>query len=157
MSRVRVLIPCLAMLAGAACAPVTSYNGFQVRDEKPAELKVGVDTRSTVLAKLGSPTTQSSFGDPVFYYISQTTEREAYLKPRVRNREVTAITFDKEEKVAAVKAYKLTDGYRVAYGGRETPTRGRSVNWIEQILGTIGRGGMLPNNIDPGQARGAGR
>ena len=158
MSRVRVLLPCLALLAGAAaCAPVTSYNGFQARDEKPAEVKVGADTRSTVLARLGSPTTQSSFGDPVFYYITQVTEREAYLKPRVRNREVTAITFDKEEKVAAVKTYKLTDGYRVAYGGRETPTRGRSVNWVEQILGTIGRGGMLPQDNDPGQARGRGR
>ncbi len=159
MSRVPALLLAAALVTGAAaCAPVTSYNGFQARDEKPADTKVGVDTRSTVLAKLGSPTSQSSFGDPTFYYISQTMEREAYLKPRVTSRDVVAISFDKDEKVAEVKSYKLKDGFRVAYDGRETPTRGRQLNWVEQILGTIGRGGgNLPQNIDPGQARGAGR
>ena len=158
MSRVPALFAAAAIASGAAaCAPVTSYNGFQARDEKPAEVKVGTDTRSTVLARLGSPTAQSTFGEPVFYYISQTTEKEAYLKPRVTAREVTSIAFDKDEKVTGVKSYKLKDGYRVAYGGRETPTRGRQVNWVEQILGTIGRGGMMPNQIDPGQSRGAGR
>ena len=158
MSRAPVALLAGALLAGAAaCAPVTSYNGFQARDEKPADTKVGTDTRSTVLARLGSPTSQSSFGDPVFYYISQTMQREAYLKPRVTAREVTAISFDKDEKVSEVKTYKLKDGYRVAYDGRETPTRGRQLNWVEQILGTIGRGGMMPQDIDPGRARGAGR
>lgn len=158
MSRLPLLLAAAALAAGAsACAPVTSYNGFQARDEKPAEVKVGTDTRSTVLARLGSPTSKSTFGEPVFYYISQTTEREAYLRPKVTAREVTSIAFDKDEKVTEVKTYKLTDGYRIAHNGRETPTRGRQVNWIEQILGTIGRGGMMPNQIDPGQARGAGR
>ena len=144
-------------LTVGACAPVTSYNGFIARDEKPADTKVGVDTRSTVLARLGSPTSQSAFGDPVFYYIGQTMQKEAYLKPRVTQREVTAISFDADEKVKAVKTYKLKDGYRLAYEGRETPTRGRQLNWIEQILGTIGRGGALPQQNDPGQTRGAGR
>ena len=158
MSRQSVPILAAALAASvAACAPVTSYNGFQARDEKPADVKVGVDTRSTVLARLGSPTTRSTFGDPVFYYMGQTSEKEAYFRPRVTAREVTAISFDKDEKVTAVKSYKLKDGYRIAYGGRETPTRGRQLNWVEQILGTIGRGGVLPQQVDPGQTRGAGR
>ncbi len=158
MTRVPGLLLCSALLAGsAACAPTTSYNGFQARDEKPADIKPGTDTRSTVLAKLGSPSARSSFGDPVFYYISQTMQREAFLKPRVTTRDVTAIAFDKDEHVTAVKGYKLKDGYRIAYDDRATPTRGRELNWLEQILGTIGRGGMLPQENDPGQTRGAGR
>lgn len=152
-----LLLSSALLLGAAACAPVTSYNGFQSRDEKPAEIKPGTDTRSTVLAKLGSPSARSSFGDPVFYYISQTVQREAFLKPRVTNRDVVAIAFDKDEHVTQVKSYKLKDGYRVAYDTRSTPTRGRELNWVEQILGTIGRGGMLPQDIDPGRARGGGR
>ena len=159
MTRAPALLLTAVLLAGAAaCAPVTSYNGFQSRDQKPAEIKPGADTRSTVLAKLGSPSAKSAFGDPVFYYISQTMQREAFLKPRVTTRDVVAISFDKDEKVAEVKAYKLKDGFRIAYDDRATPTRGRELNWMEQILGTIGRGGMLPNDVDPGQARqGGGR
>ncbi len=154
MSRIPVLALAAALVGAAACAPVTSYNGFQARDEKPMDIKPGTDTRSTVLAKLGSPSARSTFGDPAFYYISQTMQREAFLKPRVTTRDVVAITFDKDEKVAAVKGYKLKDGYRIAYEDRATPTRGRELNWVEQILGTIGRGGMLPQDIDPGQQRG---
>lgn len=158
MTRAPALLLSAVLLTGAAaCAPTTSYNGFQARDEKPTDVKAGTDTRSTVLAKLGSPSARSSFGDPVFYYISQTTQKEAFLKPRVTTRDVTAISFDKDEKVTAVKNYKLKDGYRIAYDNRATPTRGRQLNWVEQILGTIGRGGMLPQDIDPGQTRGAGR
>ena len=158
MTRVPTLLLTAGLLAGAAaCAPVTSYNGFQARDEKPAEVKAGTDTRSTVLAKLGSPSAKSSFGDPVFYYISQTMQREAFLKPRVTTRDVVAIAFDKDEHVTAVKSYKLKDGFRIAYEDRATPTRGRQLNWVEQILGTIGRGGLLPQENDPGQARGRGR
>ena len=136
---------------------MTSYNGFQARDEKPADIKAGTDTRSTVLAKLGSPSAKSSFGDPVYYYISQIMQREAFLKPRVTSRDVVAISFDKDEHVTAVKSYKLKDGYRIAYDNRATPTRGRELNFVEQILGTIGRGGLLPQENDPGQLRGQGR
>lgn len=158
MTRVPTLLLSAALLAGtAACAPTTSYNGFQARDEKPADIKAGTDTRSTVLAKLGSPSARSSFGDPVFYYITQVMQKEAFLKPRVTTRDVVAISFDKDEHVTAVKSYKLKDGYRIAYDNRATPTRGRELNWVEQILGTIGRGGLLPQENDPGQIRGQGR
>ena len=40
-------------LGTAACAPITSYNGFQPQDVQPAQIKVGEDSRSTVLTKLG--------------------------------------------------------------------------------------------------------
>ena len=97
MTRAPALILTAGLLLGAAaCAPTTSYNGFQARDEKPADVKAGVDTRSTVLAKLGSPSAKSAFGDPVFYYISQTVQREAFLKPRVTTRDVVSISFDKD-------------------------------------------------------------
>ena len=62
MTRAPALLLTAVLLTGAAaCAPVTSYNGFQARDEKPADIKPGADTRSTVLAKLGSPSTTSTF------------------------------------------------------------------------------------------------
>ena len=142
-----------AALASAACAPTTSYNGFQARDEKPADAKVGVDTKSTILTRLGSPTSQATFGGDSWYYISQITEREAYYLPRVRSREVVQITFDKDEKVTAVKKLEMKDGYQVAYDKRETPTRGRDLSILEQILGTLGRTAVLPQQDDPGRSR----
>ena len=66
------------------------------------------------------------------------------------------VTFDKEsEKVTKVDNYSLKDGKVIAYNDRETPTRGREVSWIEQLLGTVGRGGLLPQDQNiPGQRPG---
>jgi outer membrane protein assembly factor BamE (lipoprotein component of BamABCDE complex) len=73
-------------------------------------------------------------------------------------RDVVVITFDKDDKVIGVKTLQLKDGYEIAYAANETPTRGREVNWLEQILGTIGRGGGMlnPDENDPGQRPGSG-
>ena len=148
-----LLLAATAALALCACAPVTSYNGFQAREEKPADVKVGVDTRATVQSRLGSPSTQSVFnGDGVtWYYISQVTDREAYHLPTVRSREVVAVSFDKDNKVTAVKKMDLKDGYQVAYEKRQTPTRGRELSLFEQLLGTIGASSVLPHDDDPGR------
>ena len=143
--------------SATACAPTTSYNGFQAREDKPQNVKVGTDTKSTVMGRLGSPSTQSAFGGENWYYITQTTEREAYHAPKVTGRDVVEITFDKEEKVTAVKKLSMKDGYAIAYDRRQTPTRGRDLTLLEQILGTIGRSSLLPQQDDPGQRPGGRR
>ena len=145
----------LCLTGAGACTPTVSYNGFQAREDKPQDVKVGVDTRSTVLSKLGSPSVVATFEPNIWYYVSQTSERVAYFRPRLQNRDVVAITFDKDEKVQAVNSIRLKDGYQVAYNRRETPTRGRELTVLEQLLGNVGRGGMLPQeDADPGNPRG---
>jgi outer membrane protein assembly factor BamE (lipoprotein component of BamABCDE complex) len=155
MARVRAALAAITLAAGAsACAPTMATNGFQAVDLKPREVKVG-DTRSSVLLRLGSPSTQGTFDPNVWYYITQRTEKYAYYMPRVQSREVVAITFDKDDKVTAVKDLQLKDGYQIAYDKQSTPTRGKQLNWLEQLLGNIGRGGgMLPQDYDPGNRPG---
>ena len=158
MNRTAIIVASVALAFGAAaCAPITSYNGFQAQDIKPEQIKIGDDTRSTVLTKLGSPSVQASFDPNTWFYVNQTSDKYAYYKPRVRQRQIVEIRFDKDEKVVLVKQYKLTDGYEVAFDKHETPTRGRELSVIEQILGGLGRGGVLPQDNDPGNPRGPGR
>jgi outer membrane protein assembly factor BamE (lipoprotein component of BamABCDE complex) len=150
------LAAALCLMSVSACAPTIASNGFQPVDNKPQDVKVGADTRSTVLSKLGSPSAVSTFDTNTWYYISQTTEQYAYYKPKVQKRTVVSIAFDKDEKVTAVNDLALKDGFQVAYAGQQTPTRGKELNWLQQILGTIGRGGSMinPNDQDPGQRPG---
>ncbi len=139
----------------SACAPVTSLNGFQAVDIKPQDMKVGVDTRSTVMSKLGSPSAVATFDPNIWYYVTQTSDKVAYLRPQVKSRTVIAIHFDKaDEKVTEVKLLGLGDGFQIAYVNRETPTRGRELSVFEQLLGTVGRGSAIPPDNDPGQRPG---
>jgi outer membrane protein assembly factor BamE (lipoprotein component of BamABCDE complex) len=147
----------LATAGLSACSPITSYSGFQAIDANPKDVKVGTDTKSTVRAKLGSPSVQSTFDPNVWFYVNQIKERVAFRKPKVTARNVTAIKFNKDtELVETVNNYTLKDGKVIAYNNRETPTRGREMTVLEQLLGSVGRGGLLPQDDTgvPGQRPG---
>ena len=135
----------LAAAGLSACSPITSYSGFQAIDSDPKDVKVGTDTKSTVRAKLGSPSVQSTFDPNVWFYVNQIKERVAFRRPKVTARNVTAIVFNKDsELVETVNSYTLKDGKVIAFNDRETPTRGREMTILEQLLGSVGRGGLLP-------------
>ena len=142
-------------LGAGACAPITSKHGFQALDVKPTDLKVGEDTKSTVLERLGSPSVRSTFDPNLWFYISQSVNEVAFYKPRVTRREVVAVAFDPDEKVKTIDRLTLKDGKVIAFNGRKTPTRGRELTILEQLLGNVGRAGMLPRDEDtqPGGRR----
>jgi len=145
----------LACAGLSACSPTVAYTGFQAREEQPKDVKVGLDTKSTVLSRLGSPSVVSTFEPNVWFYVSQVSTQTAYKKPKLRSRDIVAISFADDEKVKGVEAYDTTKGYRIAYAKGETPTRGRQITVLEQLLGNVGRGGMLPQQQDiPGQRPG---
>ena len=146
-ARVAFAVMSVGLLTTSACAPITSYSGFQAIDANPTDVKVGEDTKSIVRGRLGSPSTTSTFEDDIWFYISQVKAQVAFRKPQVVEREVVAIRFNADtEVVEAVDRYTLKDGKVIAFNDRETPTRGRELTVLEQLLGNVGRGGMLPRD-----------
>lgn len=146
----------ITLLAGA-CAPQVARHGFQPVDVQPTDIVVGTDTRDTVRARLGSPSTVSTFEpENVWFYVSQTTAKYTFNLPEVQQRSVTQIVFDETSgRVLSVESLDLEDGRQVAFAERETPTRGRELTVLEQLLGTVGRQ-QLPGNDDdlpPNQRR----
>ena len=137
----------LVLTGAAGCAPITSHHGFQAIEASPKDVKVGVDTKSTVRGKLGSPSATSTFDPNTWFYVNSVKARVAFRRPATVSRDVTAIVFNKDtELVEDIRNYTLKDGKAIAYNGRETPTRGREMTVLEQLLGTVGRGSMLPND-----------
>jgi len=90
---------------------------------------------------LGSPSTTSTFQQwgVTWYYISKETEAVAFLAPETIDQQVLAISFDKENKVSQIKRYGLKDGKEVAFVGRETPTKGKELTFLEQLFGNFGK------------------
>ena len=147
-----------AAVAGlSACAPVTAYHGFQAVEANPKEVKVGVDTKATVGERMGSPSAVASFEPNIWYYVSEVTDQVAFRRPVTKKRDVIAIAFAKDgnEVVQKVDTYTLTDGRIVSYNGRATPTRGREMTVLEQLLGNVGRQFIPNREVDPGDPRGS--
>jgi len=127
------------------CQAITTYSGYQAIEESPNDVKVGIDTKSTVRSTLGSPSAVSTFDPNVWYFITQVKERVAFRRPQATSRTIVALTFDRDtEVVQTVEQFSLKDGKVIAFSDRETPTRGRELTVLEQLLGNVGRGGMLP-------------
>jgi outer membrane protein assembly factor BamE (lipoprotein component of BamABCDE complex) len=150
-----------ALLASAAlisaCTPSTAFQGFQAIDAKPQDLQAGIDTKETVRTKLGTPSEVSTFDPDVWFYISQVTESQSFYRPRLIRRDVVAVSFNKGgDTVAAVDTLTLKDGRVIDYNGRETPTRGRQLTALEQLLGEIGNGQIAnpANDTNPGSRPG---
>jgi outer membrane protein assembly factor BamE (lipoprotein component of BamABCDE complex) len=138
----------------SACTPTTSFQGFQAIDAKPQDVQIGVDTRDSVRAKLGTPSVVSTFDPDVWYYISQITENQSFYRQRLLRRDVVAISFNKGgETVAKVDDLTLKDGRVIAFDGHITPTRGRELTIIEQLIGSIGNGQL--NNANTAQNPGS--
>ena len=150
MSRTICLLAMSAVVLGtAACVPTSSFQGFQAIDSNPKDVKVGGDTRSTVLARLGTPTATASFDKNTWFYLTQVSSRTAYFNPRVIRRDVVAISFDKDtQQVARVDVFGLKDGRVIAYNRNETPTRGRELTLLEQLFGNLSTIGTLPPDQD---------
>ncbi len=128
----------LASLTTACVTPISDYHGYTADEIQPAEVKVGEDTRSSVLAQLGSPSTESLFDENTWFYIGTVRNRLAFMIPKTSQRQVIAIRFGEEDVVEEVLTYNETDGEVISYASRETPTRGRELGLLEQIFGTIG-------------------
>ncbi|NBC19861.1 MAG: outer membrane protein assembly factor BamE [Alphaproteobacteria bacterium] len=135
-----------AILAGAALAaltagcikPTQSYHGYIVDEAQPKQMEPGVDTRASVLASLGTPSTKSIFDDNTWFYITTQHERLAFLRDKVAERTIVAIRFGEDDKVEDVLTYDAKDGQVINYAQRETPTLGRQLSLIEQLLGSVG-------------------
>ena len=139
------LVASISLLGMAACAPTSSFEGFQAIEQSPKDVKVGQDTRATVLAKLGTPTETSTFDKNMWFYMSQVSTKTSFYNPRVAKRDIVAIGFDKtNDQVASVNTLTLKDGRVIAYNGRETPTRGREMTVLEQLLGSLSSASALP-------------
>lgn len=129
-----------------ACTPTRDFHGYLADETVPAEVEPGIDTRSSVLVRLGSPSTKGAFDNNTWIYITSLQERLAYYKPKVTARTVVAIRFSGEDVVDEVLAYNLDDGHVIRYASRETATRGRELGLWEQIFGNIGRYNYLPSD-----------
>lgn len=150
----RLTAAALALGAAAACAPVQTYSGFRPErnDVQIADPQVGVDTRATVQQRFGSPSTTAVFDQTAWYYVSSTQERIAFYTPRTTDRQVMVVRFDGEN-VAAVEKYGIERGRLVSYSEDVTPTRGRELGILEQLIGNVGSRPPIRSEEDQGGRR----
>ena len=140
-----------AILAGCTTQEVF-HNGYIVDEQALALVPVG-SSREQVLLSLGTPSTTATFDSEVFYYISQTRERPvAFMKQRLVEQKILAIYFDKDGVVSQIANYSMKDGKVFDNISRTTPTGGKDLTFLQQVLsgGSAGAANSVKNILGGG-------
>jgi len=135
-------------LALTACSPAQEFvHGAVITQDQIDLIPVG-SSKDQVLLALGTPSTTGEFENEVYYYISQRSQkRYAYDKQRIIDQQVLAVYFDDSDTVTRVANYGLQDGKVFDFITRTTPTGGRDLSLLGQLL--HGGGGKLDKKKGP--------
>jgi outer membrane protein assembly factor BamE (lipoprotein component of BamABCDE complex) len=129
----------ISIMAFQACAPIVDQRGNLPLPEALAQIKPGKTSEDEVMSLLGSPSTTMNYGEETWHYVSSRTETMAFFKPEEKERTVISISFDKAGKVKELVKRTLADGQTVETVSRETPTAGKEMSALEQLLGNVGK------------------
>ena len=112
----------------------TFTNGYVIDQEMLDQVPVG-SSREQVLLALGTPSTTATFGNEVYYYISQKRARAAeFQNLHVVSQTVLAIYFGDDNRVTRIAKYGLKDGKLFDFISRTTPTGGKETTFIGQLI-----------------------
>jgi len=143
-SHIPMRLACGVILVAAslsACTTARNTRGYVFNDQVVNSLAEGVDNRQSVLDSLGNPSTTSVFGKETWYYISRETVTEGFLKERPISQKIVAVAFDDGGAVESISRYDLSDAKNITPHPDETPIRGKTLGFFEELLRGIGRVG----------------
>lgn len=127
------------LLITASCSSIIDTRGHTINTEDLKQVVEGQSTKEDIQALFGSPSITSSFGNDIWYYISVTKERFAFYAPEVTKQHVFAFTYNEAGALDHYDEFKLEDGKLVDFVEKTTPTAGKSLTAVEQLLGNLGR------------------
>ncbi len=138
-----------AAIAASGCTAIREPRGYIIDATLLQTVQPGIDNQRSVEGTLGRPTFESQYGQPTWYYVSSTTGRRPFVRPRIREHSVLAVKFDEAGNVVSAEQTGIDKVVYLSPDGDETPTLGRERTFLEDLFGNIGAVGA-PGAAGPG-------
>lgn len=133
----------------ASCSPIVNLRGHSDELADYSQIIPGQSSKEDVQAILGTPSAKSNFGDDTWYYIMEKRETYGMFAPEVTEQNVTAVRFDSAGLVQELTKTDKEESKRVEYVEKTTPTEGRKMGIMEQLMGNFGKFSTPGRQIDP--------
>ena len=121
-------------LSLSACEPRTAQRGAMPDVDVIAAIQPQKSTRADV---------ERALGEETWMYIGEETEQLAFLERDINERSVLIIRFNKDGIVEDVESHGLEASRTVEPVERTTPTVGKKLTVIEQLMGNLNRFGKI--------------
>ncbi len=143
---------CAGIAAGlaAGCTETIHSRGNMPDPEVVAQITPGKQTRSDVTRLLGTPSTIATFEREVWLYIGGRVKSKSFFTPEILERKIVAIEFDKSGIVSEVLNHDASKVKNIKLVERETPTKGKEMTVLQQLVGNVGRFGKLKKKSEEG-------
>jgi outer membrane protein assembly factor BamE (lipoprotein component of BamABCDE complex) len=128
----RALVLALGV-ALSGCFTESFQRGYVLQEGALEQIPIGA-TQEQVLIVLGTPSTVATVSGEVFYYISQRTQRTAFLPQKEVDRRVVAVYFDKNRRVQRLANYGIQDGKIFDFVSRTTATTGQELSYLTYLF-----------------------
>jgi outer membrane protein assembly factor BamE (lipoprotein component of BamABCDE complex) len=151
-----ILASALALPLLTACETTVDQRGFAATPGSVEKLEIGSQSREDVIRLIGSPSTVATFNPNTWYYITQKQETWAFMKPVMQEQNVLQLTFNETGRLQAMKKYELSEAKDIEMVSRITPTAGKELTILEQIMGNVGRFSGPRQDSNPGAPTGGG-
>jgi outer membrane protein assembly factor BamE (lipoprotein component of BamABCDE complex) len=146
----------LAALLLAACDNIADIRGFSPSPGAVDKLEIGTQSREDVVRLVGSPSAVATFNPNVWYFISEKQEYWGPARPWISEQSVIQVTFNESGRVQNIKYFDLKDAQNITMVARITPTSGKELTVLEQILGNVGKFSGPRQGTNPGAPTGGG-
>ena len=140
----------LAAFLVVACDNIADVRGFSPSPGAVDKLEVNTQSREDVQRLIGTPSAVATFNPNVWYYISEKQEYWGPSRPWISEQRVIQITFNETGRVQNIKYFDLKDAQNVTMVARITPTSGKELTILEQILGNVGKFSGPRQSSNPG-------
>lgn len=136
MKRFIIVALCLSAMA---CSPITTYHGFNASEKLRESARNHSLTLKEVEYRFGPASLRDSYDDKeMLYYISYIKEQYGVFSPEIVDRKITVLEFSNGI-LGDMREYALKDGIAISIDSDKTPSYGKELNIVQQMLSNVGR------------------
>ncbi len=135
----------LALVAG--CEETVHLRGNIPDPAIVKTIRPGATGKADIVRLLGSPSTVATFEKEIWYYIGGKVKTVSFFEPELLERIVLTVHFDKRGVVTGINEKDASKNLKLSLVERETPTKGKELTVIQQLIGNVGRFGN-PKGFD---------
>ncbi len=122
-----------------ACTSSQQSRGYLFDPDLADAITPSVDNRQSVETTLGTPSIRSTFDANTWYYVNTIIKNRPVFRPKPMQRRVMRIRFAENGTVSEVLNYDINDARDIDIVSDKTETRGRKLNFFQQLFMNVGR------------------